>query len=508
MHCNVLEYLEAVVSRWPEKKAVADKDGALTFRELREQAISLASLLVGKLGTVNHPVAVFLPKSKESIVSFAGILYSGNCYVPLDEKSPSPRLRSVLDKLKPRAIITRKTDVDRLRDLGCDENILVVLEDAIVHGSPEANELAARRWQSLIDTDPVYIIHTSGSTGTPKGVIIAHRGVIDYIDWAKKCYCVDEHAVIGNQAPFHFDNSTLDIYLSFATGATLELIPEECFAFPAKLMEYLVNRSVNMVFWVPSVLINAANLKIFDKGVLPPLEKILFAGEIMPNKQLNYWRRHFPHALFSNLYGPTEITVDCTYYTVDRAFADDEPLPIGIPCRNTDVLILKEDNLLAGPGEHGELCVRGSSLALGYWNNPEKTAEVFTQNPLNPYYPEKIYRTGDIVFTNDRGEIIFVGRKDSQIKHMGYRIELGEIETAAKSLPDIANACVLYDRQKLEIILIYESPTEIAAENWRRTLLEKLPKYMLPRRFVWLNSMPLTPNGKIDRQKLVASYLA
>jgi non-ribosomal peptide synthetase component F len=259
-----------------------------------------------------------------------------------------------------------------------------------------------------------------------------------------------------------------------------------------------------MVFWVPSVLTNVANYKILDATVLPPLRKVLFAGEVMPTRTVTYWRQKYPDALFSNLYGPTEITVDCTYYIVDREFKDAEALPIGFPCRNTDVLILNGEDRLAQGEEPGELCVRGSSLALGYWNNPEQTARAFVQNPLNPHYPERIYRTGDTVYRNRRGEIMFVGRKDFQIKHLGYRIELGEIEHAVFQVEGIRNCCVVYNQGKKEIALFYESAGELDSAYVRQKLSAALPKYMLPTAFRWMERIPCTPNGKIDRAQLAA----
>jgi D-alanine--poly(phosphoribitol) ligase subunit 1 len=227
----------------------------------------------------------------------------------------------------------------------------------------------------------------------------------------------------------------------------------------------------------------------------------------MQNRHLNYWRRKFPEALFSNLYGPTEITVDCTYYIVDREFADDDPLPIGFPRRNMDILVLTEENLPAAVGERGELCVRGTSLAHGYWRDPEKTAAAFTQNPLNLSYPERIYRTGDLVYRNERGEMFFVGRKDGQIKHMGYRVELGEIETAAVGIPEIGNACAIYDAAGSRIVMFYEAEHELAPAYLRKSLLQKLPKYMIPTVFSHEAELPLNANRKIDRLQLTARIL-
>ena len=496
---NVLEYLEATAARFPDKPAVVDREGSLTFGQLLERSRMVAGRIAARFHGRNEPVAVFLPKCSGGIVSFGGILYSGNFYSPLDTKSPVARLVAILDKLQPALVITDRQHAGAVRSAGIGEERILLLDepDAATGGTLPAIP-------PLIDIDPVYAIHTSGSTGVPKGVIISHRGVIDYIDWARAQYRVTEEDTIGNQAPFHFDNSTLDIYLCFSTGATLVLIPEDLFLFPVRLLEYLDKESVRLIFWVPSVLAMIANGDYLSKTTRPPLRKILFAGEVMQNRHLNYWQRKYPEALFSNLYGPTEITVDCTYYIVDREFADDDPLPIGFPRRNMDVLVLTEENRPAAVGERGELCVRGTSLAHGYWRDPEKTSAAFTQNPLNSSYPEHIYRTGDLVYRNERGEIFFAGRRDGQIKHMGYRVELGEIETAAVGIPEVRNACAIYDPSASRIVMFYEAERELEAAYLRKFLLEKLPKYMIPAMFSHEAELPLNANRKIDRLQLTA----
>lgn len=507
MRNTVLAFLERTVQEHGSKEAVRDGDSVLTFAELRAAAGRLAFLIRREAPSARQqPVAVFLPKSADSIIAFMGILYSGNFYVPMDESLPAARVRTILDNLEPLCIVTVESTRRALLGMGVDDARLLSVSGAYDPEVPVAEELLQETLDRVIDTDPVYAIYTSGSTGVPKGVVVAHRGVIDYIDWAVECFGIDSSVVIGSQSPFYFDNSTLDIYLCMAAGATLVLIPRQWFAFPQRLMEFVNSNRINLIFWVPSVMINVANLRILEGMGESTLTRILFAGEVMPNKQLNYWRKHIPGALYANLYGPTEITVDCTYYPVNREFQDNEPLPIGFPCRNSDILILNDEGRPVSGQEIGELCVRGSSLALGYWNDPAKTGAAFVQNPLQTHYPERIYRTGDLVSFNDRGEIVYLGRKDSQIKHMGHRIELGEIETFAIGMERIDIACVLYNRNAEEIVLLYSSVEQLEVREIRRELANYLPKYMLPGTIHYVREMPLNANGKIDRVRLHAEY--
>lgn len=497
MQINLMEYFEKTCKRWPSKTAVVDSNGAWDFETLDRRARAIASEIARATSSANTPIAVFLPKSREAVAAILAVLSSGNCYAPLDTKAPNLRTMTIVNHLNPSLILTSGELSQILTASGIDASSLLILDGII-----DCQENIVERWHQSIDSDPAYIIHTSGSTGRPKGVVISHRGVIDYIDWARDCYAIDENCVIGNQAPMVFDNSTLDLYLCLACGATLHMIPEELFLFPRRLLEYLEQNSINFIFWVPSIMVNVANMGALDLCCNLSIDKILFAGEVMPARQLNLWRKRFPDALFSNLYGPTEITVDCTYYIVDRDLTDEEPVPIGKACRNTAVLILNDLNQKCRPTEKGELCVRGVSLALGYWNDQEKTLEAFVQNPLNPYYPETIYRTGDVVYENEKGEIIYVGRKDFQIKHMGYRIELGDIEHFVLLVQGIQKACVLYHNKKKEIIVVYEAGADIDSGVIRKELGRYLPKYMLPTIFRRLSELPQMANGKIDRQLL------
>ncbi|NLL71923.1 MAG: amino acid adenylation domain-containing protein, partial [Clostridiales bacterium] len=343
-----------------------------------------------------------------------------------------------------------------------------------------------------------------GSTGIPKGVVACHRSVIDYIENLSDVLKINQDTVFGNQTPLYVDACLKELYPTLKFGATTYIIPKSLFMFPLKLVEYLNEKKINTVCWVVSALTMISAFGTFQKEVPKYLDTIAFGSEVFPIKQFNLWRKHLPKARFINLYGPTECTGMSCYYEVDREFELDEAIPIGRPFKNTDVFLLDDEDKLASQGEVGEICIRGTSLTLGYYKNREKTDEVFVQNPLNNSYPELIYRTGDLGKYNNRGELVFVSRKDNQIKHMGHRIELGEIEVVANMHPDIKYAACIFDEIKKKIILYYVG--EISKADVASFLKEKLPRYMVPNMIEILESMPLTPNGKINRVLLKEKY--
>lgn len=500
MQKNVLEYLEHSVINHGSNIAYFDESSSYTFNDIQQKSMAIASYILSITNDFNRPIVVYLPKSIDALISFHGITYSHNIYVPVDINQPVSRVENIFNVLNPSYIITSERYVSKLQNIFPKENILIF--DNIV--DEKIDRLAIdKAMNKQISTDPLYILFTSGSTGIPKGVCINHQSVIDYIDWLQDTFSFKDSDVFANQAPFFFDNSILDIYSVLKNGASLFITPEKYFGFAQELIDLLVKFKVTVLFWVPSALINLANSGLLKKENHLYLEKVLFCGEVMPNKQLNVWRKAYPDIVYANLYGPTEITDACAYYIVDRNFSDDEPLPIGYPCRNTDILLLNNNNQLVQGKELGEICIRGISLAHGYYNNPEKTMENFVQNPLNIHYKELIYKTGDLGYYNEHGEIIYSCRKDFQIKHNGYRIELGEIETAVASLPYINHSCVLYFD---EIVLIYSSNDIIDEDTIKRDLVKIIPKYELPTKFIRLKELPMTPNGKIDRTKLKETY--
>lgn len=500
---NMIMEFDRRYEAYADKVAVVDQDKKNTFRQLAAKSMHFAELLVEKLqGKRNIPVAVFLPKCEMAVVADMAIAYSGNPFMNLDIKLPRTRIHNILLRVQPAFIVSRKAYASALAGL----DVPVIYVDDLELSEQFSSSVHAQLMQRLekqIDTDPFCIINTSGSTGTPKGVILNHRSFFDFYNWAIETFHFNGNEVIGSLSPIVFDIFDFELCLLLLSGSQMVLLDANLAIFPARLLQTVAANQVNFIFWVPTIMVNIANMDLLAKMDVSCLQTIWFAGEVFPTKQFNYWRRNLPEATFANLYGPIEITLDCSYYIADHELPDDQPLPIGKPCNNTEILLLNDDDQLCVEGEVGEICVRGTSLAMGYYNNPEKTAAAFVQNPLNHSYPELIYRTGDLGYLNASGDIMFKGRKDNLIKHMGYRIELGEIEhIAVNTLKIVPNCCVVYNYKQKAITMIYENPEHISSIEIKKAMATQMPRYMVPTDFLEMELLPRNTNGKIDRLKL------
>lgn len=508
MQNHVLDYLDNIVTKKPDKIAFANETEGMTFQQVYDQSRAIGMYLCEK-GIYKKPVVVFMNKHPKEVTAFFGVIAGGNFYVPIDEEMPAGRIQLILDNVQSPLLICDAQTRAIAEGFTFDGEIVLydeICDVAVWNTAIDESRRAdlERKLQQIreqsIDTDPIYIVFTSGSTGIPKGVAACHRSVLDYVEQLCETLEFNENTVFGNQTPLYFDACLKELYPTLKFGATTYLIPRNLFKMPVKLVEFLNEHEINTVCWVVSALTMISAFGTFKTVVPKYLHTVAFGSEVFPMKQFQAWKSVLPNAKFTNLYGPTEGTGMCCYFKVNREFAADEVIPIGRPFKNTEIILLNEKNERAGEGEVGEICIRGTSLTLGYYNNWEKTQEAFVQNPLNSAYPELIYRTGDLGKYNAYGELVFVSRKDYQIKHMGHRIELGEIEVNVNMLEGVKLAGCVYDDVRGKIVLFYVG--SMTEKELMILLKEKLPRYMLPNRIIQLEELPLTANGKIDRVTL------
>lgn len=499
---NLLDYLERTAARLPDKPAFVGEDCQFTFQQVRDAARRLGCALAQLSPRRNGPVAVFVDRTPANLVAFQGVLYAGHYYVPLDKQMPLARMRSILETLQPVALVYSAGEEETAQALS---DFCPLLKDTAGFSHPLQEEVLAQRRAGVLDTDPAYILFTSGSTGVPKGIVASHHSILDFCEWIAQAEEITEEDVFGNQAPFYFDASVKDLYPALRCGATLVVLPKKSFSFPLVLVEQMDAWGVTVLNWAASAFHLLANSGVLEKRAPATLRLVATGGESLRAKQLNRWRAALPQVRYINMYGPTEIGVDCTWYPIQREFADDEPIPIGRACANMEVFLLDQEMRPVPPGQAGELCVRGSGLAQGYFGQWDKTQAAFIQDPRNPYYPDRIYRTGDLAVMDEEGVFTFLTRQDGQIKHMGYRIELGEIETVLSSVPALEEIACLFDGEKDRIHCVYtggEDPKALA-----KTARALLPRYMVPNFYHQLEAMPHNPNGKIDRPKLKEAFI-
>ena len=498
---TVLDYLAASRDRYPEKTALIDENRSVTYSELYDVSQRIGTALIEKTGKVNEPVIVLVDRNTESICTFFGIITSRNFYVPVDMGQPVQRIMNIIEHVDPCALVYTSELPEGL-DVSSLKCPVLGYGELSEHDADSG--LISEVRKDCRDTDPLYAICTSGSTGVPKIVVKSHLAALSYIPGFVKTFSLSEDDTFGNQSPFDFDVSAKDIYSTVYCGATMYIIPKVCFSMPKMLIDKLNEYKVTTIIWAVSALCIIAGIGAFMYKVPEYIKRVLFSGEVMPVKMLNIWRKYLPDAEYVNLYGPTEMIGNCLYYVIDKELENTDKLPLGSQFSNVGVLFLTADGKEMKPRDTGEIYIKGSCLALGYYREPEKTAQVFIQDPLNTRYPERVYRTGDLVTLSEDGEYYFAGRKDFQIKHMGHRIELEEIECYLNAVPEIVRASCLFDDKRNKIVAYYAG--DIKAPDIVKALKQDLPKYMIPNVFRQADSLPISKNGKIDRQKIREMY--
>lgn len=508
---TILDYFENTCRNHADKVAIIEPNNIMSYYELFLYSKNIGYRLSHKIGGVKHrPILAFIDKSAACVATMLGILYSGNCYVPMDIKTPKNRLEHIINTLGEEiVVITTREEYQTLEDM--ELPISIILYEDLVQSDNDnpsgqdnrqfINDYLSEIRRTIVDTDLMYILFTSGSTGVPKGVAITHRSLVDYIDALLCEIGIEENDVIGCQAPFYADLSLKDLYMPLASGATLCIIPQKFFSTPKKCLQYMEDNGVTFIMWVPTAYRIMYQFKALDKIRPSKLRRFFFSGEAMPVPVYKYWRYHYPEAESYQLYGPTEITGACTYYKVDRTYSDDETIPIGKPFKNTGVLLLDDnERIVTLPDVEGEICIYGSCLAAGYYKDTDKTKEKFVQNPQVDGYQSLMYRTGDMGKYDDNGNLVFISRKDFQVKHAGRRIELGEIEKAAESISGLLGCCCVQNREK-DMLVLY-CTGDIDNVYIMKSLKTKLPPYMVPQRVEVLDMLPQLSNGKLDRKTL------
>ena len=496
MMTNVLDMLENSTAKSPDKIFVKENSKALTYSQFSEKSKKIAVSLCRSV-SVGEPVGVYMEKGIDALCTFFGAVYAGAFYSMLNTELPDARLKQIASVLCPKCIVTVKDLSDKAKELFPDTNICIIDE---LEKTDINNELLDDIRSRVIDTDILYINFTSGSTGVPKGIAVSHRSVIDFISCFTDIFDITEKDIIANQAPFDFDVSVKDIYSAINTGAQLVIVPRQLFSAPVKLIDYLCENNITTMIWAVSALCLISTFHGLDYKTPSSVNKILFSGEVMPLKHLNEWRKHIPDALYVNLYGPTEITCNCTYHILQKDKDYSEGIPIGKHFPNEDVFLLDDNNeRITEKGKTGMIVVRGTALALGYYKLPEKNEECFVQNPLNKCYPELIYKTGDLGFFDENGDLRFCGRADFQVKHMGHRIELEEIERAMSAIDGVERCFCDFDEKKQKLKGYYVGSIE--KSELHKIMRETMPVFMVPGLLRQVDEMILTKNGKIDRKK-------
>lgn len=495
---NLAQRWMQVVSEFRLHSALKYPSGEVySFEYLNTRANEMASFLLGHGIKSGDVIALLSNKSAHTFAMMIACLKLGVIYTNLDPESPLERIQKITDRCKP---------VMSFGDEGIPEQWFMqqlngksIFSLAAITGSSKE---PAQNYNHH-GNSPAYIMFTSGSTGFPKGAVMSHQNLLNLCDWAKTTFNITDKTIATNINPVYFDNSVFDFYSSIFNGACMVPFNSAQVRQPLELIKQVTDIGCTQWFSVPSMLVYLLTTRAISSGCMPDMRYVIFGGEGFPKSRLReLYDRIGSHATLVNVYGPTECTCICSSYVISEVdFEDMQHIaPLGYLAPNFAYEILEQDETGIG-----ELALKGPNVGLGYFNDPERTAKSFIQNPNNQMYQETIYRTGDLVTEDESGKLHFKGRADNQIKHMGYRIELEEIESNLNSLEGVKESAAIYQvlGPGMGQILCYAAVLEGHEDtNYQELLKSKLPDYMVPRKVVTMAELPKNQNGKTDRHAL------
>lgn len=518
-HPSLHERFDAAVGRRPDHLAVIDPGRAtLTYQELGKYSDRLRDRLVALGVRSGDRVGLYLGKSVDAVATVFGVLKAGAAYVPLDSTAPPARCAYILANCAVRVLVADRRLVPGLRaawmQLGTFPPVLMLdFDDA--NGRPLERMLEQEDVRRPAPPTPTvapgpdglaYILYTSGSTGSPKGVMLTHECATSFVDWCAAEFQPTPDDRFSSHAPFHFDLSILDLFVPLTQGATLVLVGEELGKDPLKLAPLIAEQGITVWYSTPSILNLLARYGRLERHDCSALRLVLFAGEVFPVPQLRALKAAWRHPRYVNLYGPTETNV-CTWHEIPAEIPPDRtaPYPIGKPCHHLECRVVDATGATVVPVHEGELLVRGAGVMAGYWNLPEQDAAAFVPDPSG----RRWYRTGDLVVEDPVDGYHFHGRRDRMVKRRGYRVELGEIEAGLATHAQAREVAVvaLPDPEagvKIKAFIALRDGVRPTIIEWKAFAMERLPRYMVPDLFTFLDALPRTSTDKIDYQALKA----
>ncbi|MWC29596.1 non-ribosomal peptide synthetase [Paenibacillus sp. MMS18-CY102] len=487
---SICELFQQTVERNPDAVCITQGEDLYTYRQIDGKSNQLAHYLIQKGVARDSIIGIYQDRSPDMVVSMLAVLKAGAAYVPLTSAYPAERIAHIIKETKLSILLTSSKLEETVAECKHEASLQCISLDSEWHQVQQ--ESSTRPSVRPAASDLAYVIYTSGSTGKPKGVMIEHRGLPNLVQEQIAAFQLNEQDRVLQYAAFTFDASVSEILTTLVAGAALVLLPQEGTFVGEELYQYMIEQEISVVTLTPSV------LATLSQNDLPALKTIVSAGEACTKKLVHYWSSKVN---LVNAYGPSEATVCATMHTCSQAT---DTVPLGSPMNGVAVYLLDAQLNPVAQGKTGELYLSSVGLARGYLNEPSLTDKHFIPNPFKDGFSGRLYRTGDICRLNANGSLEWMGREDNQIKVAGVRIELGEVEHSLRDHPQLQEAVVLYHYEK-NAIHAYVQPSAATKPNISqiRSYLESLlPSYMIPARFMYVDSFAITANGKIDRNLL------